>query len=98
VLRDTVDRFVEQGPTHENLALAKQHLIGSFPLRIDSNRKLVDFLAIMAFYDLPLDYLARFSERVRAVDIADVRAAFQARLRPQHLVTVVVGGAVAAPE
>jgi zinc protease len=62
-------------------------------LQLDSNRKIVDMLAMIGFYDLPLDYLARFPARVEAVDAAAVQAAFQARLQPQRLVTVVVGGA-----
>jgi zinc protease len=98
LLRDTLSHFVEQGPTPEALALAKRHLIGSFPLQLDSNQKLVDVLAMMGFYNLSLDYLARFPAHVKAVDVAAVHAAFQARLHPQRLVTVVVGGAVAAPE
>jgi zinc protease len=98
VLRHTLRHFIEQGPTTEALALAKQHLIGSFPLQLDSNQKLVDVLAMMGFYNLPLDYLARFPERVQAVDIAAVHTAFKARLSYEHLVTVVVGGAIDAPE
>jgi zinc protease len=73
-------------------------LIGSFPLQLDSNRKIVDRLAMIGFYDLPLDYLARFPGRVEAVDVAAVHAAFQARLHPQRMVTVMIGGAVVAPE
>jgi zinc protease len=98
VLHDTLSHFVEQGPTPEDFALAKQHLLGSFPLQLDSNQKIVDTLAIIGFYDLPLDYLARFPERVEAVDAAAVHAALQARLHPQRLITVLVGGAVEASE
>lgn len=97
-LQHTLQRFVEQGPDAAQLDLAQKNLIGSFPLQINSNRKMVEILAMIGFYHLPLDYLERFPERVRMVNTAAVQAAFQARLQPQHFVTVIVGGAVSATE
>ena len=36
-------------------------IVGGFPLRIDSNKKIHDYLALIGFYNLPLDYLERVS-------------------------------------
>ncbi len=93
VVRDTLSRFVREGPTEAELDGARLHLVGAFPLRIDSNRKLLDYLAVIGFYDLPLDWLDRFPERVSEVTLAQVRDAFRRRVDPDRMATVVVGAA-----
>jgi len=93
VVRDTVARYVADGPTDAELDAAKQNLVGGFPLRIDSNKKIHDYLAVIGFYDLPLDYLDRFVERIEAVTADQIREAFRRRVTPDRMVTVVVGGA-----
>jgi len=62
-----------------------------FPLRIDSNRKLLNEWAIVGFYRLPETWLADFPRAVERVTAADVRAAFARHVRPERFVTVVVG-------
>lgn len=93
IARKTLARFAAEGPTGKELEAAKRHLTGGFPLRIDSNRKIAEYLAMIGFYGLPLDYLETFPGRVAAVDLAAVRDAFHRRLHPERMVTVVVGGA-----
>ena len=91
VVREVLDRFVREGPSADELAAAKSNLVGGFALRIDSNAKILAQLAAIGFYGLPLDWLERWTERVAAVSLDDVRAAFARRVRPDALVTVVVG-------
>lgn len=91
-VRDTISTFIREGPTSEELRRAKQNIVGGFPLRFDSNAKLLSYVAMIGFYGLPLDYLDRFPERVEAVSIADVKRAFQRRIKPEGFVNVVVGG------
>ncbi|RPH42210.1 MAG: insulinase family protein [Burkholderiales bacterium] len=91
VVRETLARFVAEGPTEDELRAAKQNLVGGFALRIDTNRKILDNLANIGWYRLPLDYLERWTERVEAVSAAQIRDAFQRKIRPERLVTVVVG-------
>ncbi|MFN3750006.1 MAG: M16 family metallopeptidase [Thiobacillus sp.] len=93
VARATLVDFIARGPSEAELAQAKANLTGGFPLRIDSNRKILDHLSVIGFYRLPLDYLDTWIDRVNAVDVAAVRDAFSRRLDPGGLVTVVVGGA-----
>jgi zinc protease len=96
VSRDVVRRFVAEGPTEAELKAAKDFMIGGFALRIDSNRKLLDNLANIAWYELPLDYLDTWTRQVEKVTAADIRAAFARKLQPDRMVTVVVGADVAA--
>ena len=84
-------RYVDEGPTEAEFAFSRRNVTGGFPLRIDSNGKLVGYLAMIGFYDLPLDYLDRFIERVEAVDRAQVADALARRVDPGRMVTVTVG-------
>ena len=94
VVRVTLKDFIANGPTEKELQAAKQNIVGGFPLRVDSNKKIHDYLALIGFYNLPLDYLNEFPRKVQAVTVEDVRTAFRKRVNPDALVTVVVG----APE
>jgi len=93
VLRDTLLEFVSSGPPPAAIARAKQNLIDGFPLRVASNAQLVEYIAMIGFYDLPQDYLATFPERVAAVTPQAVKDAFARRVLIDHLTTVVVGRA-----
>lgn len=91
VSRDVVARFVADGPTEAELKAAKGFLVGGFPLLIDSNRKLLDNVANIAWNNLPLDYLETWTADVQAVTAADVKAAMGRKLHPDRMVTVIVG-------
>jgi zinc protease len=98
VVRRTLADFVAHGPTEAELKAAKQNIAGGFPMRIDSNRKIHDYLGMIGFYDLPLDYLERFVPSVERLTVSEIRTAFARRVDPARLVTVVVGAeAPAAP-
>ncbi|MDP3135396.1 MAG: pitrilysin family protein [Burkholderiaceae bacterium] len=92
VARDVLARFVSEGPTPAELQAARDNLVGGFALRIDSNRKLLDQVAAIAWNGLPLDYLDTWTREVEKVTAQDIRAAFARKLMPQRMVTVVVGG------
>lgn len=92
VARATLAEFVKSGPTAEELEAAKRNIVDGFPLRIDSNRKIHEHLALIGFYRLPLTYLEDFVQRVERVSAADIRDAFRRRIDPARMVTVVVAG------
>lgn len=91
VMRQTLARFIEAGPSEEELTAAKQNITGGFPLRIASNGKILEYLAMLGFYDLPLDYLERFVDNINSVSREQIRETFQRRIQPGNLITVVVG-------
>lgn len=87
VLRD----FIAMGPTPEQLSHAKKNITGGFPLRIDSNSDIVGYISMIGFYDLPLNYLRTFNSKVEAVTIEQIKDAFERRIHPDTLLTVMVG-------
>jgi zinc protease len=92
VAQDTLRGFIEAGPSDEEREAAIKNITGGFPLRIDSNRDIVAYLAVIGFYGLPLDYLDTFNDKVAAVSVDDIKAAFRKRLDVERMVTVIVGG------
>ncbi|VVD80828.1 zinc protease [Pandoraea morbifera] len=91
VVRDTLAAFVQDGPTDAEMQAAKDNLTNGFPLRLDSNRKLLANVAAIGFYNLPLDYLDTWTSMVQAVTATQVKAAFSRHVQPERLATVVVG-------
>ena len=83
--------FINKGITAQELQTAKQSLIGSFPMRIMTNNNLVNYLTVIGFYHLPLDYLNTFTSRIDAMTLNQVNSAVKQRLNPATFVTVTVG-------
>ena len=92
VVEATLEEFVLRGPTQEEVKAAKRNLVDGFALRLDSNRKILEHLAVIGFYGLPLTYLDDFQHKVGAVTVDDIRAAFKRHVQPEHIVTVIVAG------
>jgi zinc protease len=92
VMLDTLARFVSEGPTEAELTAAKKNLTGGFPLRIAENSDIVQYLAVIGFYGLPLDYLDSFVGRIESVTAEQIRDAFARRVHPGRLAIVTVGG------
>jgi zinc protease len=82
---------MKDGPSAKELQAAKDNLIGGFALRIDTNRKLIDNVANIAWNGLPLDYLDSWTKQVERISLADIRAAFARKLQIDRMATVVVG-------
>jgi zinc protease len=97
VMRQTIADFVADGPTDQQLDEAKRNLTGGFALRIASNGQIVEQLAVIGFYDYPLDWLNTYVAKVDTVTAEQVRDAFRRRIDPERLIAVVVGGGQAGP-
>ena len=97
VLRATIAKFIDDGPPAAALAAAKQNLVDGFPLRVASNSQIAEYVSMIGFYDLPLDYLTRFTPQVAAVTADTVKQAFARHVPLDHLTTIVVGRATNDP-
>ena len=91
LLQQMLVDFIDAGPTDKEIEHAKKNITGGFPLKIDSNKKIVDYLSLIGFYDLPLDYLDRFNDNILAISAADIKDAFARRVKPDQMIRVIVG-------
>ena len=91
LVNETVAKFIKDGVTEPELKAAKDNIIGGFPMRIDSNGKILDYLSVIGFYRLPLTYLDDFNKKVGAVTTVKIKEAFQRRVKPENFVSVIVG-------
>ena len=91
VMQQTIKAFLQDGPSAVELRAARDNLTGGFPLRIDANSKILDYLSLIGIYGLPLDYLDQFQRRVEQVNAAAVKKAFSSHLDLTQMVIVAVG-------
>ncbi len=91
LVNDTLQSFVTKGPDAKQLKDAQQGITGGFPLRIDNNGKIVQYLAMIGFYQLPLDYLKTFSRHIDDQSLETVKKALKTTIHPDRLLTVIVG-------
>ena len=78
---------------------AKKYLIGSFPLRVDTQAKIAGFMIQEEYYGLGQDYPEKYPGLIRAVTREDVLRVARSYLNPEQYVLVIVGNTKeAAPE
>ncbi len=92
VMRQALLDYLRDGPDEAELEAAKKNISGGFALRIDSNSKILNYLVVIGFYDLPLDYLQAFNGNIMAVTREQIVDAFRRRVIPDAMSTVIVGG------
>ena len=91
VLNQTLADFVAKGPTEAELVAAKKNITGGFAMRFDTNKELAGYVAMIGFYEMPLDYLDTFQQNIDKVTVASITDAFKRRVNPQLLQTITVG-------
>ena len=86
-----LNKLLEKGVTATELAEAKAYLTGSFPLRMDTNAKMVKLLSALEFYGLGLDYPDGYPQLINQVTEEEIVRAARKYLQPQRFLLVVVG-------
>jgi zinc protease len=86
-----IRRIRDQPVNEQELKDAKAYLTGSFPLRLDTSRKIVGMLASIEYYGLGLDYVEQYPARIQAVTVADVQRVARKYLDPDRYALAVVG-------
>jgi zinc protease len=95
-VRTVVDEFfrLQRERVYEGeLEGAQDFLAGSFPLSIESPDAIATRVLNQLFYDLPLEDLPAYPERVRSVTVDDVQRVAKSWLKPSSLSVVLVGDA-----
>lgn len=91
VLRATLRRFAEEGPSEQELADAKTYINGSFPLSLTGSSRIARLLLAIQREKLGIDYIERRDELMNAVTRDDVMRVARGLLDADKLLTVVVG-------
>lgn len=91
LLDEQLRKYVKEGPGEDELKSSVSNITGGFPLKIDSNSKLLEYLAMIGFYGLPINYLDHFISNIKSVDVKQIRDALTRRVHPDKMVTVIVG-------
>jgi len=91
LVNETVAKFIANGPTEKELKAAKDNITGGFPLRLDSNAEILDYISMIGFYKLPLTYLDDYNKQVSSVTTKQIKEAFKRRIKPENFVSVIVG-------
>ena len=82
--------IMEAYVSDEELSDAKSYLTGSFKRRLDTTRKIADFIASVEFYNLGLDYDKKYPDYINAVTKDDVLRVAKKYLAAENSVLVVV--------
>jgi zinc protease len=89
-IRNQLQRIRKEHVSDEELSEAKAYLTGSFPRRLDTNRKIADFLASVEFFRLGESYVTKYADYINAVTKEDVLRVAQEYLDPENHILVVV--------
>jgi zinc protease len=91
VIRAEWKKMAKKGVTAKELAAAKTYINGSFPLRLDSTRRIASLLLAVQVNNLGKDYLDKRPSLINAVTLADIKRVAKKLLRPEALTVVIVG-------
>jgi len=94
---EEIVRMAAEGPTDRELAESRQFLVGSLPRRLETNAGIANFLQMVEFFDLGMDYDVRVPELLGRVTRDEVHAAARAVLDPSRAAVVVAGPYIGTP-
>jgi zinc protease len=85
-------RLIKAVPvTNQELQDAKDYLTGSFPRRLETSRKIADFLVAVQYYNLGDDYVDKYRDYIGGVTKEDVLRVARKYLNDENYVLAIVG-------
>ncbi|MET0163595.1 MAG: pitrilysin family protein, partial [Vicinamibacterales bacterium] len=90
---DEVARLQRERVAERELSDAQAYLAGSFPLTIETPNDIATQVLNVVFYELPVEEIGTFRERVQAVTPDDIQRVAKQYVRPDRLSIVLVGDA-----
>ncbi|MBI5407184.1 MAG: insulinase family protein [Nitrospirae bacterium] len=85
-----IKRIREEQVADEELREAKDYLTGSFPLKLDTNAKIANYVVFMEFYNLGLDYFDQYLKHIASVTKEDILRVAKKYIDTENFVTVAV--------
>jgi len=86
-----MERIQQEMVSDQELETAKKYLIGSYPLRLNTQASLAAFLSQVEYHGLEMDYLERYPSLIRAVTREDVLRVARQYLHPDKYILAIVG-------
>jgi zinc protease len=91
IVKDTLKKMADEGPTQAELDDIKTFLTGSYPLRFDTNDKIAGQLLGIQQEDLGIDYINKRNSLVEAITLDQVKAQAKRLIDSEDLIVTVVG-------
>lgn len=91
VVKETLKKLADEGPTQAELDDVKTFLTGSYALRFDTNDKIAGQLLGIQEEDLGIDYINKRNAMVEAITLDQVKAQAKRLLDSERLIVTVVG-------
>jgi zinc protease len=85
-----IERIRKELVSEKELEGAKKYLIGSFPMRFDTQGKLANFLTQVEYYGLGLDYPEKYPSLIQSITREEVLRVAKKHLHPGKYVLVIV--------
>ena len=85
-----VEKITKGFVSDKELEGAKKYLIGSFPMRLDTQGKLANFLTQVEYYDLGLDYPEKYPSLIRSITKEEILRVAKKYLSPENYILVIV--------
>jgi len=92
---DTINQFIDEGPSTHELDEAKQFFCGNYPLQFDTIGKIAGKLLSVELYNLGRDYIEQYTDNIAAVSLEDVQEAAKKYVQPDNFNIVIVGKSAA---
>jgi len=90
----TLEYFISQPMTQQQLQDGKDNIIGGFALETASNANILTYLSIIGFYNLPFDYLSGFTDKIKDISAKDIQKSYERLIDMDKLIVLSVGKAV----
>jgi zinc protease len=87
----TLKNFRNNAIDTQKLQDGKDNIIGGFALETASNANILTYLSIIGFYDLPLDYLSSFTDKIKDISAQDIQNAYERLIDMDKLIILSVG-------
>jgi zinc protease len=88
---EEMKRMKREMVSEQELKTAKEYLVGSFPLRVNTQSRLAAFISQAEYYDLGLDYPERYPSLIQSITREDVLRVAREYLHPEETVVSIVG-------
>jgi zinc protease len=85
-----IEKIQKELVSPKELDGAKKYLIGSFPMRLNTQGKLTNFLTQVEYYGLGLDYPEKYPSLIKSITPEDLLRVAKKYLHPKNMILVIV--------